>query len=222
MKETSTRRRWYQFSLRRLLLWDTPCAAVLAIYLREWLFRTPYEAKGILDLPHVIGFALTKAIACSLSVIVVLAWLGLPIAVQLFVWLWRRWKDRTPATQLKTLPTMAIPPRRSFRFALRTMFVVVTLICIWLGWQVSIVRHRRAMRAELEASGWRFSLVGDGPFFRDSIIPGERDPPHGQFIRRLMGDSEYEYIVAPPPPITKEMIEKVRAAFPSEVIITDP
>lgn len=40
--------------------------------------------------------------------------------------------------------------RRPPRFSLRTMFVVVTLLCVWLGWQLKIVHERSAILAEID------------------------------------------------------------------------
>jgi hypothetical protein len=34
-------------------------------------------------------------------------------------------------------------PRRRFRFSLRTMFVLVTALCVWLGYQLNWIRQRR-------------------------------------------------------------------------------
>jgi hypothetical protein len=42
-----------------------------------------------------------------------------------------------------------VPRRRWLRFSLRTMFVLMTLVVLWLGWQVHIVRTRRAAVLEL-------------------------------------------------------------------------
>lgn len=42
------------------------------------------------------------------------------------------------------------PRRRWFRFGLRTMFVVLTVLAMffgWFGWQANVVRHRRLARA---------------------------------------------------------------------------
>ena len=33
--------------------------------------------------------------------------------------------------------------RRWFRFSLRTMFVLVTVLCVWLGYQLNWIRQRR-------------------------------------------------------------------------------
>jgi hypothetical protein len=34
-------------------------------------------------------------------------------------------------------------PRRSFRFSLRTMLVLVTVVCIYLAWAMNWIRQRR-------------------------------------------------------------------------------
>ena len=47
------------------------------------------------------------------------------------------------------------PKRRWFRFSLRTLFVVVTVCCVWLGWQLHIVRERQAMLREFEKGAER-------------------------------------------------------------------
>src|SRR5262245_58654935 len=39
--------------------------------------------------------------------------------------------------------------RRWFRFSLRTLFIVVTAICLWLGWQVHLVRERNDLQKHL-------------------------------------------------------------------------
>jgi hypothetical protein len=46
-------------------------------------------------------------------------------------------------------------PRKSrwFRFSLRTMFVLVTMVCVWLGWEVSVSRFRGKTRSLIEVCG---------------------------------------------------------------------
>src|SRR5689334_18850328 len=48
-----------------------------------------------------------------------------------------------------------VPPirRRWFQFGIGTMLLLVTLFCIWLAWQVRIVRERQAMRALIKEQG---------------------------------------------------------------------
>ena len=47
----------------------------------------------------------------------------------------------------------APPKRRWFRFSLRTMFVLVTVFAIWLGWNVRQVRQRAEVVSQVEANG---------------------------------------------------------------------
>jgi hypothetical protein len=55
---------------------------------------------------------------------------------------------------------MAAPPgRRRFRFGLRAMFVAVTLLAIWLGWNVHQVRNREKMRLYIVSQG---GVIGNG------------------------------------------------------------
>ena len=45
---------------------------------------------------------------------------------------------------------MTAPTRRRwFAYSLRTLFIVLTLFGVWLGWQVRIVQHRIAMLKQL-------------------------------------------------------------------------
>lgn len=35
-------------------------------------------------------------------------------------------------------------PRRWFRFSLRTLFLIVTILCVWIGYQLNWIRQRHA------------------------------------------------------------------------------
>jgi hypothetical protein len=64
--------------------------------------------------------------------------------------------------------------RHWFRFSLRTLFAVVTLVCVWLAWQIHFVRERNNLlqlvdekygyagrEIDSEPTGWRTWLLGD-------------------------------------------------------------
>ena len=84
----------------------------------------------------------------------------------------------------------------TWRFGLRTLFVVVTIVCLWLGWNVRLVQHRKAMRAQIVASGGAFHNTppvgephnwGDAQEWRTEQDGGVRSL---SFIRRILGDTE--------------------------------
>lgn len=41
--------------------------------------------------------------------------------------------------------------RRCFRFSLRTLFVLVTLVAVWLGWSLNWIRQRHAFLRDRRA-----------------------------------------------------------------------
>ncbi|HEV2969944.1 MAG TPA: hypothetical protein VGY55_08135 [Pirellulales bacterium] len=42
--------------------------------------------------------------------------------------------------------------RRWFQYRLRTLFLVMTAICVWLGWESHVVRQRKAALEEIKRS----------------------------------------------------------------------
>lgn len=70
--------------------------------------------------------------------------------------------------------------RWPFSFSLRTLFVLVTVLCCWLGWEVSVVRQRRAVLKEAKANpafqivpaaAWRQRYSPGTPPTRVASIP---------------------------------------------------
>jgi hypothetical protein len=84
-------RRWFQFSLRRLVFWDVPCVALIALTLTPLLYLPRVESPFDVE-------AWARAIAhgalIELAAILTLAWLLLPVAMRLVIWAWSRWKNR--------------------------------------------------------------------------------------------------------------------------------
>jgi hypothetical protein len=97
--------------------------------------------------------------------------------------------------------------RRWFQFGLGTLFVVVTIFAVWLGWELKFIRERQAflMRAGADRTWYVMSSQLDGP-----ITPRHRIPTI-PFWRRWLGD-EAVAIMEPPHGIAAD--EEIDALFP--------
>lgn len=93
--------------------------------------------------------------------------------------------------------------RRFFRYSLRTLFVVVTVFCVWMGMIAKAARDQRlAVEAIQEAGGTVYyqhqvSVDRVSPSLSYSVLqpswPGF-DPPGPAWLRKLIGD-EYFFSV---------------------------
>lgn len=97
--------------------------------------------------------------------------------------------------------------RRWFRFSLRTMFVVVTVFCCWLGWESSAVRERRAVLKGLQtnaafqittADAWAERFPAGSPVQSGARVPmvrvwlGDEAIQEIWYTRHIQGFSETE------------------------------
>ena len=75
-------------------------------------------------------------------------------------------------------------------FSLRTMFVVVTVFAVWLGWELKYVRDRKAALDLLTQSGGTTVIYGtlSNPVSLPVPIP---------WWRRLLGDEGIPYLLFP-------------------------
>jgi hypothetical protein len=101
---------------------------------------------------------------------------------------------------MNRLPADAAETSRRWRSQEWNVMLVVAIIVAlgvgWLGWQVQIVRHRRAMHEQLRASGASFDQ--QDPFADDcEVVQGPLPSAPGQSIaklRWLLGDEAIDEI----------------------------
>ncbi len=83
------------------------------------------------------------------------------------------------ATSLKTTSR---PKRRRFRYSLRTFLIVVTAICLWLGWKIRAAREQQRTIAAIQ------ELEGGIDYdFEWEDISADRVPPEPAWLVKLLG-----------------------------------
>ena len=114
------------------------------------------------------------------------------------------------------------PKRRRFRFSLRTLFVLVTVLCIWLGSQASTVYHRRQLLSRLDPVVFRgfpkykTIMWGGNP----CVVEGEYSTAGEHqisWIRRVFGDKLVP-IIGLPERMSPEEVKEFKSAFPESLI----
>jgi hypothetical protein len=110
---------------------------------------------------------------------------------------------------------MADPPKRRFlRFNLRTMFVAFTVVAVWLGWNLRIVREREATLRLLREADFAYSELQDTPRGAQLEVARQREltqlrrRPYDEFpptaspqlsmLRRWLGDRPVRLIIYQP------------------------
>jgi len=114
------------------------------------------------------------------------------------------------------------PKRRWFRYSLRTLFVLLTILCAYLAWQVRIVQQRKQLLAKIEAAtGPRFQPLNttaqeDAIFVLGGPIqfPDQR---RGSFIRRLFRDRTVP-IICLPSTLSADDLAMYKNVFPEAVV----
>lgn len=77
-------------------------------------------------------------------------------------------------------------PRRWLRFNLRTLFILLTLACVWLGWQAKRARDQKVAVAAIRGVGGTFEYTYQ--FADDGTFQVNREPAAPQWLRDLVGE----------------------------------
>ncbi len=99
----------------------------------------------------------------------------------------------------------AKPKRRWFRFSLRTMLVAITIVTVWLGWNLHAVRQRKAalqllstrrpIEARTSSSGaYHYITSPDNGFGPLGVEYRPATPFRVSAVRRLLGDQPQKQI----------------------------
>ena len=108
------------------------------------------------------------------------------------------------------------------RYSLRTLFVAVTLFCLWLGWQVHCVQVRKDWLMRVQAAGGR---VYFGDTFREKYPTlTQQAPQEVSWYRRLLGDrSVHTLFVIVNDPKDKQRaaaeVAPIKSAFPEATVL---
>jgi hypothetical protein len=80
------------------------------------------------------------------------------------------------------------PKRRWFRFSLRTLLIVVTIVGVAAGWKMNQVRNLRCAVAEAQRLGAKITYAHE----LDTSPPVE--PPGPKWLRQFVGDDFFEEV----------------------------
>jgi hypothetical protein len=112
-------------------------------------------------------------------------------------------------------------PRRWFRFSLRTLLVVVTVFCVWLGWELNTIRERKALLREM-GSGYDFNYITARNYSLQyppgATVPSAKRIP---LVRRWLGDEAIQeiYYNSPSGAASDVRLKRLSAAFPEASIL---
>jgi len=95
----------------------------------------------------------------------------------------------------------ATPRRRGFRFSLRALFAVLTVLGVFAGWLVSeyrVVRERAMAIRQIERDGGSVCFATQQPLFGRSVLSLDGSNMRIPRVRQLIGDKAYSCVILPP------------------------
>ncbi len=88
----------------------------------------------------------------------------------------------------------ATPSSRWLRFSLRGLLVIITGLCLWLGWETNVVRGRNALKAEMQKKGTvHFTTAAEHTAIMTNAGFGAF-PTRISFVRQILGDEAIQTI----------------------------
>lgn len=117
------------------------------------------------------------------------------------------------------------PVRQWYSFRLWQLFAVMTVLCVFLAWQMSVVRARARMMDELRKAGVNVTTVaqlkrGEAPY--NVVLTGRERIASIPLTRRLLGDEPVQHIsYYPYVGITPERQAQIERMFPEATVVED-
>ena len=115
--------------------------------------------------------------------------------------------------RMASMPPAPKHTRRRFQFGLGTMFVMVTVVAVWLGWELTFVRERRTALEWLKKNGGFVVSVAET---KNNQVPPPEPVNEIPIWRRWLGD-EAMYFVVPPDNATEDDLSRFQRLFPEAV-----
>jgi hypothetical protein len=100
--------------------------------------------------------------------------------------------------------------RYRLRFSLRMFFVLVTVLCIWLGREVSIVRERKLLRQEWSERWWFYTVAMENRM-NEGYISADSPRPVS-WLRRALGDEAVKTVTVNHASVDEQA--RLKRAFP--------
>ena len=110
------------------------------------------------------------------------------------------------------------PKRRLLRFSLRTMLVVVTVLCVLLGWKVHKVNKQKRVVAWVEEMGGEVFFDYDDLYWEKSEIEGNENTPISN-LTPLTNLTNLEYLSLWDTQATDDEIANLQKALPNCKIV---
>ncbi len=103
------------------------------------------------------------------------------------------------------------PPRFRFRFGLRTLFVLLTLSAVFLGWNVHQVREREKLLRSISVRGAMFGSINSGQ-------PQQPLP----LVWSLLGATPVGFIEVPSGIFSEYDLHRLKTLFPEAKVENRP
>jgi hypothetical protein len=111
------------------------------------------------------------------------------------------------------------PKRRRFRFSLRTLFLVFTIACLWLGWNVHKVRQREALIEAIGLGRGRVSTFDDLRFPIPARLRSKETLP---FAWSMLGAKSVARIGIPNGKFSTGDLRRIKSLIPEAYIAGKP